>query len=178
MARVDDDPDVEQLLEDASARPAAPVPRRELLAELGLSALLLAAVAGLALLGPSGRELSALGAIGLIAAYAVAQQVQFDVGPTYTIPTQLVLMPTLLLAPPALVPLLVAAGLLAGRLPSYLRREVHPSRLAFVLPDAAHAAGPAAVVALLAPAAIGLSDWPVLALALVAQAACDAGVGM
>ena len=35
-----------------------------------------------------------------------------------------------------LVPLLVAAGLLIGRLPSYLRREVHPSRVAFVLPDA------------------------------------------
>ena len=37
----------------------------------------------------------------------------------YTVPSQLVLMPMLILAPPALVPLLVAAGLLIGRLPSY-----------------------------------------------------------
>ena len=66
---------------------------------------------------PSAR-LSPLGAIGLIAAYAIAQQVQFDVGAGYTVPSQLVLMPMLMLAPPALVPLLVAAGLLVGRLPA------------------------------------------------------------
>jgi HD-GYP domain-containing protein (c-di-GMP phosphodiesterase class II) len=177
MALAEDDPYVEQLLEDASERPAAPLPARELLTELTLGALVLLAVAALALMTPSERELSALGALGLIAAYAVAQQIQFDVGTTYTVPTQLVLMPTVLLAPPALVPLLVAAGLLVGRLPSYVRGEVHPSRLAFVLPDAGHAVGPAAIVALLAPGAVGLDQWPVLVLALVAQAACDAGIG-
>ena len=46
--------------------------------------------------------------------YAIAQQVRFHLGAGYTVPTQLVLMPTLLLAPPALVPLLIAAGLLVG----------------------------------------------------------------
>jgi HD-GYP domain-containing protein (c-di-GMP phosphodiesterase class II) len=178
MALLDDNPEVEQLLEEATARPAAPLARRELLTELGLTALVLASVAAIAAIVPSARAISVLGAAGLVAAYAIAQQIQFDVGPGYTIPTQLVLMPTLLLAPPALVPLLVAAGLLVGRLPRYLRREVHPSRLAFVLPDAGHAVGPAAVLALLAPTTIGLANWPVLALALVAQALCDAGVGM
>jgi putative nucleotidyltransferase with HDIG domain len=178
MAFVDDNPEVEQLLEDATERSAAPLSKRQLLTELGLSAVVLVSVVALAAIEPAHRSISVLGALGLIAAYAVAQQIQFDVGPTYTVPTQLVLMPTLLLAPPALVPLLVAAGLLAGRLPSYVRRDVHASRLAFVLPDAGHAVGPAVVIAVLAPATITLADWPVLVLALVAQAVCDAAIAM
>ena len=106
-------------------------------------------MAALALVAPSDRALQPLVALGLIAVFAVAQQVQFEVGIGYTVPTQLVLMPMLILAPPALVPLLVAAGLLIGRLPSYLRGEVHPSRVAFVLPDAFYAVGPALVMAVL-----------------------------
>jgi putative nucleotidyltransferase with HDIG domain len=175
MALADDDPYVEELLGNASGRAAAPLPRRDLCAELACGALLLAAVAALALLAPSERALEPIAALGLIAVFAVAQQVQFEVGIGYTVPTQLVLMPMLILAPPALVPLLVAAGLLAGRLPSYLRGEVHVSRVAFVLPDAFYAVGPALVMALLGPAHVGLEDWPVLAVALGAQAVCDAG---
>jgi putative nucleotidyltransferase with HDIG domain len=175
MALADDDPYVEELLGSASGRAAAPLPLRELSAELACGALLLAAVAALALLAPSERALEPIVALGLIAVFAVAQQVQFEVGIGYTVPTQLVLMPMLILAPPALVPLLVAAGLLVGRLPSYLRGEVHVSRMAFVLPDAFYAVGPALVMALLGPAHVGLDDWPVLAVALGAQAVCDAG---
>jgi putative nucleotidyltransferase with HDIG domain len=175
MALADDDPYVEELLGNASGRAAAPLPRRELSAELACGALLLAAVAALALLAPSDRALEPITALGLVAVFAVAQQVQFEVGIGYTVPTQLVLMPMLILAPPALVPLLVAAGLLAGRLPSYLRGEVHVSRVAFVLPDAFYAIGPALVMALVGPAHVGLEDWPVLAVALGAQAVCDAG---
>jgi putative nucleotidyltransferase with HDIG domain len=176
MATADGDPYVEALLDEASTRPTAPLPVRELVVELVLGALLLACVAGLAVFAPSDRDVSFIGALGLIAAYAVAQQVQFDVATTYTVPTQLVLMPTLLLAPPALVPLLVAAGLVVGRLPSYLRGEVHFGRLPHVLPDAWHAVGPTMVVALLAPGHISLDDWPVLAVALMAQGICDAAV--
>jgi putative nucleotidyltransferase with HDIG domain len=174
MANSSDDPYVEGLL---GIRACAPLPARALRVELGLGALLVVAIAALALLAPSGRGVSVLGAAGLIAAYAIAQQVLFDVGAGYTVPTQLVLMPTLLLAPPALVPVLIAAGLLAGRLPQYVRGEIHLSRLAFVLPDAAHALAPAVVVAALAPAHPGLESWPVLALALVSQVVFDAGFG-
>ena len=117
MAIADDDPYVEELLGNAPDRAAAALPRRELRAEMALGALLLAAVAALAILAPSERSLSPLVAVGLIAAFVVAQQVQFEVGIGYTVPSQLVVMPMLILAPPALVPLLVAAGLLIGRLP-------------------------------------------------------------
>jgi putative nucleotidyltransferase with HDIG domain len=176
MALADDDPYVEELLGNAPGRAAAPLPRRELAAELACGALLLAAIAALALFAPSERELAPLVALGLIAAFVVAQQVQFEVGIGYTVPSQLVVMPMLILAPPAMVPLLVAAGLLIGRLPSYLRRAVHPRRVVFVLPDAFYALGPALVMAALAPAHVGLEDWPVLALALGAQAIFDFGI--
>jgi putative nucleotidyltransferase with HDIG domain len=176
MALAEDDPYVEQLIEDASTRKAAPLSRRELRTDAGLGALLLVAVVALAVLAPSARTISPLGAIALVAAYALTQRIQFDVGAGYTVPSQLVFMPMLLLAPPALVPLLVAASFLVGRLPSYLRGAVHPTRLVFVLADAVYAVGPAVVVALLAPDRIGLDDWPVLALALAAQAFCDSGV--
>jgi HD-GYP domain-containing protein (c-di-GMP phosphodiesterase class II) len=176
MAIAVDDPYVEQLLEDASTRQAAPLSVRELRTDGVLGVLLLLAVAALALLAPSERALSPVGAIALVAAFVLTQRVQFDVGPGYTTPSQLVFMPMLVLAPPALVPLLVAASFLVDRLPRYVRGAVHPTRLVFVLPDAIYALGPAMVIALLAPGRVGLDDWPVLALALGAQAVCDAGV--
>jgi HD-GYP domain-containing protein (c-di-GMP phosphodiesterase class II) len=176
MNLAEDDPYVEQLFEDASTRETAPLSARELRTDAVLGAALLLGVAALALLAPSQRHLSPLGAAALVATYALTQRIQFDAGAGYTVPSQLVFMPMLMLAPPALVPLLVAAGFLVGRLPRYLQGDVHPSRLLFILPDALYALGPAVVVALLAPGQIGLDDWPVLALALVAQGICDAGV--
>jgi HD-GYP domain-containing protein (c-di-GMP phosphodiesterase class II) len=176
MALTDDDPYVEQLFEDASTRRTAWLSSRELRTDGVLGALLLLAVAALALFAPSERALSPLGAVALIAAYALTQRIQFDAGAGYTVPSQLVFIPMLVLAPPALVPLLVAASFLVGRLPRYLRGEVHPSRLVFILPDSIYALGPAVVMALLAPGHLDLGDWPVLALALAAQAVCDAGV--
>jgi putative nucleotidyltransferase with HDIG domain len=175
MALADDDPYVEELLGNVPGHATAPLPGRELLAEGALGALFLAAVAALALHAPSERHLSPLLAAGLIAAFVLANQAQFEVGIGYTVPTQLVVMPMLILAPPALVPLLVAAGLLVARLPSYVRRDVHPSRVVFVAPDCWYAVGPALVMAVLAPAQVGLEDWPVLALALGAHAVFDAG---
>jgi HD-GYP domain-containing protein (c-di-GMP phosphodiesterase class II) len=175
MALADDDPYVEELLGNVPGHAAAPLPSRELLTEGALGALLLVVVAALAVLAPSERDLAPLVALGLIAAFVVAHQVQFEVGIGYTVPSQLVVMPMLILAPPALVPLLVAAGLLIARLPSYLRGDVHPTRVLFVLPDCWYVVGPALVMALLGPTNVGLEDWPVLALALCAHALFDAG---
>jgi HD-GYP domain-containing protein (c-di-GMP phosphodiesterase class II) len=176
MALAEDDPYVEQLFEAASTRKSAPLSRRELRVDGLLGGLLLVAVATLAIIEPSGRSLSPLGAVALIGAFALTQRIQFDAGTGYTVPSQLVFIPMLVLAPPALVPLLVAASFLVGRLPRYLRGDVHPSRLVFILADSIYAVGPAVVIALLAPGRLDLGDWPVLALALIAQALCDAGV--
>jgi HD-GYP domain-containing protein (c-di-GMP phosphodiesterase class II) len=176
MALAEDDPYVERLIEDASTRKAVPLSGRELRTDAALGVVLLGALALLALVAPSKRSLSPLGAAALVAAYALTQLVRFDVGPGYTAPSQLVFVPMLVLAPPALVPVLVAASFLVARLPSYLRGTVHPTRLAFVLADSVYALGPALVVAVLDPGRVDIGDWPVFAVALVAQAVCDAGV--
>jgi HD-GYP domain-containing protein (c-di-GMP phosphodiesterase class II) len=176
MAIAEDDPYVEQLFEAASTRKAAPLSMRELRVDGLLGALLLVAVAAIALVAPSERSLSPLGAVALVCAFALTQRIQFDAGTGYTVPSQLVFIPMLVIAPPALVPLLVAASFLVGRLPRYLRGDVHPSRLVFILADSIYAVGPAVVIAALAPGRLDLGDWPVLALALIAQALCDAGV--
>jgi putative nucleotidyltransferase with HDIG domain len=175
MALADDDPNVEELL---AYRAPARLPARERYSESALGVLLLAAVAVLAVAAPSGRSLAPLGALGLVVAYALALNVRFHVGTGYTVPSQLVFVPMLVLAPPALVPVLVAAGLLLGRLPAYVRGEDHPSRAIFALPDAWHAVAPAAVLAALAPGTLGLDDWPVVALAVAAQLIFDAGFGL
>ena len=57
-------------------------------------------------------------------------RVRFPIGYGFTIPTQLVLVPMLFLLPLGAVPLLVAAGMVLGALPEYLRGERHPSRVA------------------------------------------------
>jgi putative nucleotidyltransferase with HDIG domain len=174
MALSDDDPNVEELL---AYRAPARLAARERYSESALGALLLAAVVVLAVLAPSERALSPLGALGLVVAYALAMNVRFHVGTGYTVPSQLVFVPMLVLAPPALVPVLVATGLLLGRLPSYVRGDEHPARAIFALPDAWHAVAPAAVMAALSPAVLGLDDWPVLALAVAVQVIFDAGFG-
>ena len=96
MAIADDDPYVEELLGNAPDRAAAALPRRELRAEMALRRA--AARRGRARWRSWRRPsaaLSPLVALGLIAAFAVAQQVQFEVGIGYTVPSQLVLMPML-----------------------------------------------------------------------------------
>jgi HD-GYP domain-containing protein (c-di-GMP phosphodiesterase class II) len=167
---------VDELVGDARAEISSRVGAREVRTEIALGAGLLAFVAALALLVPTDRSLSVAGALGFVAVYAIAFRVPFEVGAGYTVPGQLVLVPMLLLAPPALVPLLVAAGVVVGRLPDIARGQ-HPSRLVFTLADAWHAAGPALVIALLAPGAPALRLWPVYLLALAAQACFDAGSG-
>ena len=66
-------------------------------------------------------------AVALVALYTLVSRVEFPVGAGYVVPTQLVLVPMLVLLPPATVPLLVAAGLVLARLsdlaaPPRLRR--------------------------------------------------------
>jgi HD-GYP domain-containing protein (c-di-GMP phosphodiesterase class II) len=168
---------LDELVSGARAHRGERMRTSELRTELLLGALLLAFVAALMLALPGQRTISPAGAAALVAMYAIAYRVPFEVGAGYTTPSQLVLVPMLLLAPPALVPLLVAAGFFLGRLPDVFRGQ-HPSRLAFTLTDAWHAAGPALVIALMAPGTPALRLWPVYLLALGAQALFDAGSGL
>ena len=142
------DPLLEQLLASARPRALQALPRRERLSEAAFAAAMLAAVAALLAWGPHAPAITPATALGLVACYAVAARVRFRVGAGTTAPTQLVLMPMLLLAPPWLVPLLAAGGMLVARLPDWIAGRSHPDRALLVLPDAWHAVAPAAVIAL------------------------------
>ena len=120
------------------------VDRRELTTELAAGGLFL--LAGVALLfvprATAGFDIAV--AIALVVLYALVSRVEFPVGAGYVFPSQLVLVPMLLLLPPATVPLLVAAGLVLVRLHDLVRRRGSALRLLFAIPDAWHAVGPGA----------------------------------
>ena len=98
--------------------------RGERLRELfvGGSFLLLAVL--LAVLAEPERSWDVPRAVLLVAAFAVAARIELDVGAGYTVPTQLVFVPMLLLLPTPWVPLLVAAGWFLGKLPDALSGRI------------------------------------------------------
>jgi putative nucleotidyltransferase with HDIG domain len=106
-------------------------------------------------------------------AAAVMGRLEFEVGSGYTVPTQLVFVPMLFVLPPAVVPLVVAAGLLLDRIPDIVTNRWDRARLLWVPGDAWFAVGPAVVFLLAGVDEPALGDWPIYLLALAAQFAGD-----
>ena len=111
-------------------------------------------------------------AITLVVLYTLVSRVEFPVGAGYVLPSQLVLVPMLVLLPPATVPLLVAAGLVLARASDLVRRRGSALRLLFAIPDAWHALGPALVLVIAGAPQLDLSNLPLLGAALL-SAACS-----
>ena len=173
--RDDLSPAAEGLLEDFDSSASEPVRGRQLRVELASALLFLAVTVPLAMLVPSDRDLSWGLALTLVVSYAVLWRVRFAFGYGWTVPTELVLVPMLLLLPPPLVPLLVLVAATLGNLPDYLRGQTPPSRAILVVGDSWHAVGPALVLAAAAAGEPSLAQWPVYAAALLAQFAFDFG---
>src|SRR5215212_2666668 len=104
MRRID--AGTERRLADAVARSLRSPVRRELLGHGGSALLFLAAALLLAFGAHAERELSLPLAAAFVTALALAGRVEFSAGSGYTVPTQLVAIPMLLLLPTPLVPLL------------------------------------------------------------------------
>jgi HD-GYP domain-containing protein (c-di-GMP phosphodiesterase class II) len=166
-------PAVEELHEGWDATYPEPLRGRERLTETATAAAFLVTAVAMAALIPSEHSFDPLLAATLVAVYAVMARVRFPIGHGFTIPTELVLVPMLFLVPVGTVPLLVAAGMVLGALPEYLRGDRHPTRILVGIGDAWHSVGPAAVIAAAGLTAPHLGDWPVLLLALAAQFAID-----
>jgi HD-GYP domain-containing protein (c-di-GMP phosphodiesterase class II) len=147
--------------------------RRERTAEILLAAGTLAAMVALAVLAPRRQAFDPLLAAALVGACAVAYRVRFHDGAGYTVPTQLLLVPMLLLLPPSTAPLLVALGMTLGNVDRWLRGALHAQRVPLSLGDAAHALAPALVLTLAGPAEPSWSAVPIYALALAAQFSLD-----
>lgn len=109
----------------------------------------------------------------LVACHAALSRIAFELRSGLFLPTQLALVPMLFLAPPALVPLLVACGYVAGIAPDLIARNLQPNRAIVRISYSWHAVGPALVFVLLQPGAPTWSDWPIYLLALAAQFAFD-----
>ncbi|MEZ5101268.1 MAG: GGDEF domain-containing protein [Thermoleophilia bacterium] len=134
-------------------------------AGFALVAILLAATAGPA----PGPGVLAL----LVACHALTARVEFELGPGVFLPTQIVLVPMLFVAPPGLVPLLVALGYALGSIPGVVRGRMPADRALVRLSYSWHAVGPALVFLALDPGPPAWSDAPVYLLALAAQFAFD-----
>lgn len=164
-------PAVEQLLEGATRR-SVRLPPRERRAEALVALGFLAAAGALLAVAPPG-DVPIGTTLLLVGAYAAASRVSFAVGAGYTVPTQLVFVPMLVLLPPAIVPFAAAAGIALGNVPDYVRGTKHPDRAMLVLGDCWHAIGPALVLVVAGSPEPSWSSWPVYVAAVLAQFVAD-----
>jgi putative nucleotidyltransferase with HDIG domain len=164
--------DLPDALEESLERRGRTLSPRERMVELVVGgSFALAALALVGLRSPS--HLDWASAAMAVVSMAVVSRVQFEVGSTYTVPLQLVLVPMLFMLPPSAVPLCVAAALALGKLPEVLIGRTPPARLWMAAGDSWFAIGPALVFAIAAPGAPDGTDAPIYLLALLAQFGFD-----
>jgi HD-GYP domain-containing protein (c-di-GMP phosphodiesterase class II) len=176
MATVTSSPDVDQLFARGRARAVARAEGRERRVE-GWTAISFVVVAlAMALWLDSPRTLDIPTLAILVAAYVATCRAKFDLADGYAVPTELVLVPMLFLLPTPIVPLVVSASWLLGRLIDYARGTASAHRAFHVFGDCWHAVGPALVLVLAGAQVFAWDEWPVYAVALLAQLAFDFGV--
>jgi HD-GYP domain-containing protein (c-di-GMP phosphodiesterase class II) len=108
----------------------------------------------------------------MIGAYALVARVEFEFGTGAALPSELVLIPMLFVLPLSVVPVCVAAALLAA----HLRGRALLDRTLLLLISSWHTVGPVLVLGLaFGPndRTLRWSEWPIYALALLAQFAFD-----
>jgi HD-GYP domain-containing protein (c-di-GMP phosphodiesterase class II) len=167
------DPQAGGLIEDARARAPERLAGRDSRAALVGALAFLAVAVPFAFLAPSSRAAAPGVFVLLVAAYALAARVEFEVGPGFAVPTQIVFVPMLFLLPVGVVPLCVALGFVLCAAVDVLRGRVHGERALLEVFSAWHALGPAAVLALAGEPDPTWSVLPVLGLALLAQFVLD-----
>jgi diguanylate cyclase (GGDEF)-like protein len=162
----------ERLLEGSWERRERRASQRELLVDATAAGLFVIAAAALLVVGGVDGLRPGL-AILLIVVYAFVARIEFPVGAGYVVPTQLILIPMLMLLPPATVPTAVAIGLLVGNALDCLIGRIAPRRVLSAVPDAWHAVGPAVVLLLAGSPTIGFNELPLLVLAFAAGCLVD-----
>jgi HD-GYP domain-containing protein (c-di-GMP phosphodiesterase class II) len=167
------DAGTERRLDEGAARRRGGLDGREAVGAALLAACFPAAALALALLADGDRPFSWPLAALFVAAYAVVAGIEFQTGSGYTVPTQLVFVPMLLLLPTPLVPLLVALALVAATLVQALTGRTSLRRVPVGITDAWFALAPAAVLCALGAQRPGWEHWPAYAAALIAQFAFD-----
>jgi HD-GYP domain-containing protein (c-di-GMP phosphodiesterase class II) len=169
------DPATQRVIEEQRARRLSRLALRERRSLWVSAGAFLACATVMALVFPTERSPGALATLLLIAVYALAFRLDFEIGTGSAVPTQLVLVPMLFVLPTGIVPLAVAAGVIIGSLTEYVRGGLHFARVFMRLVNCWHAIGPAVVFALAGEPSPNLGDWPIYVLALGSQFALDYG---
>jgi len=169
------DPRAQRVIEEQRARRIKRLANRERWSLLISAGSFLTVATALALFLPTAREPGAIATVILIAVYALAFRLDFEVGTGSAVPTQLVFVPMLFVLPTGIVPLAVAAGVIVGSLSEYARGGLHLERVFMRLVNCWHAVGPVLVLGLVGEAAPSLDAWPLYLCALGAQFALDYG---
>ena len=167
------DPDEQRVIEERRARRLQRLARRELWSFVVFASGFVAAAVLLALLVPSDRQPGVGAVILLVAAYAAAFRLDFEIGTGSAVPTELILVPMLFVLPVGMVPFAVAAGVLLGSLDEHFRGSLSLARVLMRIVFAWYAVGPALVLGLAGERGPQLSDWPLYVLALLSQFALD-----
>ena len=150
-------------------------PTRELTVGIALAGGFSAVALALAFL-PARHPADLWPALILTCGYAFLFRTRWEAGTGWALPTQLMLVPMLLLLPPRLVPLCVGCGLLIGQLLSARPTQARLERLPLVLASGWHAVAPALVLWAAGAPELAWRHWPVYVAALVAQLATDFAV--
>jgi putative nucleotidyltransferase with HDIG domain len=166
----------QRLLEGGMTRRPERMLAREQIADGAFALAFLLAAVALAWLAPAERQLDPLLAAALVGAYALVARAEFPAGAGFAVPTQVVLVPMLLLLPTPIVPLLVALALVLTTCVDASRGEVSRDRVLLSVADATFALAPALVLVLGDAQTPDWSDWPVYLAAFAAQLALDAAV--
>jgi HD-GYP domain-containing protein (c-di-GMP phosphodiesterase class II) len=167
------DPCSEGLVETGRERQTHALTGRDRAVTWALAAGFLAVAGPLALLADSDRAPEPWTLALLVLAYALASRIQFEVASGSAVPTQLVLVPMLFLAPVATVPLLVALGYSLGLLVDIAAGRVHAERVAVLVGNSWHSLGPALVLLAAGESQPSFGDWPIYLAALAAQFCLD-----
>src|SRR5436190_2820661 len=140
------DPEEQRVIEETRARRLQRVAVRERVAFVLFMGGFAVAAVTTAVVFHSNRSPGALTIALLVAAYAAAFRLDFEIGTGSAVPTQLILVPMLFLLPVGFVPLAVAAGIVLGTLDHCIRGDLHIQRVLLPVVTAWHAVGPAVVL--------------------------------
>jgi HD-GYP domain-containing protein (c-di-GMP phosphodiesterase class II) len=166
------DPDVDRIVEERRAWCARPVGLRDRLPGLIIGGTFLAFALGLLVWFPTVRAPHLYVYALFIAAYAIASRVEFEVGPGFAVPTQIVFVPMLFVLPLRTVPLCVAVAMLLGDIVAR-RGRVHVERVPLRLANAWHSVGPVLVLGAAGAPGPAFRYAPLFAAALAAQFVFD-----
>jgi HD-GYP domain-containing protein (c-di-GMP phosphodiesterase class II) len=168
VGAVEFDPVAEGLIEDGRARRGARLRSRELWASAADGGVFLAIASTLMLRSDPAAGTSPLLVLVLVGAYALAYNVEFEVGPGLAVPTELVFVPMLFLLPLELVPFCVAAGVMLGNVLELAEGRIRLERILGRFGEASYSLGPVLVLAAAGVTAPEAAP-SILLLALVAQ---------